>query len=144
MSTLQKNISFGITLDTGVAYTLDAGSTTQNIGEVIQRDTKVPFASEVTLLLIGAAIAAGQLTDIKAFIIKNVDDVNFVRIRFEDTGGHTVDHKLLPGDTYTVYNTQVSVSETGAAFASWSTIDTISAQADTGDVSVSILAAEPC
>lgn len=144
MSDLTKTEQYAVTLDTGVSYSLDAGSTTSNVGEVIQRDVKVPTASEVTLLLVGAAVAAGQLTDIKAFIIKNRDATNFVRVRYEDTGGHTVDHKLLPGDSLPIYNTQISVSETGAAFSAFSTIDTISAQADTGDVVVSILAAEPC
>lgn len=144
MSSLNTTIQYAVTLDTGVSYALDGSGDVSNVGEVIQRDVKVPSASEVSLVLIGAAVAAGQLTDIKAFVIINRDETNFIRLRLEDTSGHTVDHKLLPGDSFSVYNTQISVSETGAAFSAFSTIDTISAQADTGDVVVSILAAEPC
>jgi len=144
-STLSVEKKYTITLDNNRgSYELDAGTTVTNVGEVIRRDTKVEFAAEATLVLVGALRAAGQLTDIKFFVIKNNDDTNFVRLRLEDTSGHTVDHKILPGDSFDVFNTKLSVSETGVAFASFSDIDTISAQADTADVNVSIFAGEPC
>lgn len=135
---------FGVTLEDGSKFDLNASTQVTNVGEVIRRNVQVPTGSEVTLVLIGAAVAAGQLTDIKSLQLVNLDDTNFVRIRFEDTGAHTVDHKLLPGDAIEIYNTQISVSETGGAFSAFSTIDTVSAQADTGAVNVALFASEPC
>ncbi len=143
MATLQITKQFSITTDTGKEVALDASTTVENVGEVISRDVKVP-TSESTLLLVGAAVAAGQLTDIKFFTIHNTDQNNFIRLRLEDTGGATSDHKILAGSSMDFYNADLSVSETGAAFASFSTLDTISAEADTADVIVSILAGESC
>ena len=140
--TIQKNYS--ITLDSGREAKLDASTSVDNVGEIISREAKVPFGSEVTLVLIGAAIAAGQMTDVKFCIIQNLDTTNFVRLRLEDTGGHTMDVKLLPKQCFDVYNTKISVSETGAAFSAFSDIDTVSAQADTGDVNVAIFTGESC
>ncbi len=144
-STLSVEKKYTITLDNNRgSYELDAGTTVTNVGEVIRRDTKVEFAAESTLVLVGALRAAGQLTDIKFFVIKNNDDTNFITLSLKDTGGDTVYHKVLPGDSFDIYNTKLNVSETGVAFASFADIDTISAQADTGDVDVSIFAGEPC
>ena len=135
---------YEITLDSGKVVKLDAGTSVSNVGEVMDREVLVPTASEITLVLVGAARAAGQLTDIKFFVVKNLDTVNTVRIRVEDTSGHTYDELLEPGASKDIFNTNLSVSETGAAFSSYSTVDTISAQANVADVSVSIVAGEAC
>lgn len=134
---------FSVTLDSGTEYALDASTTVTNVGEVINREILVP-TSEVTLINIGAAVAAGTLTDIKFCVIKNFDDTNFIRVRLEDTGGHTADLKLAPGDSIDIYNTKINVSATGGAFASFSDIDTISAAADSAACQVGIMAGEPC
>jgi hypothetical protein len=143
MATLQVTKQYSITTDTGDALALDAGTTVESVGEVIKRDVKIP-TSEATVLLIGAAVAAGQMTDIKFCVIHNTDQVNFIRLRLEDTAGHTADFKVLAGQSFDIYNTKVSVSETGAAFASFSDIDTVSAQADTGDVVITMFSGESC
>jgi len=144
MATLTVDKQYGITLGSGRQFSLNASGAVNNVDEVISREAKVPSASQVTLVLIGALVAAGQMKDIKFCIIQNLDETNFIRLRLEDTGGHTVDIKLLPGDAFDVYNTKISVSETGAAFSGFSDIDTVSAQADTGDVNVAIFSGEPC
>ncbi len=144
MATLSITKQYYVTLDSGKEFKLDSSSLVTNLGEVMEREVKVPTASEVTLILIGAAIAAGQLTDIKFFVIVNEDDTNTCRVRLEDTGGHTIDVLLQPGQSWDVYNTKINASETGAAFASFSDIDTISAQFDTADGIVSIMAGESC
>ena len=143
MATLQITKQYSVTLDSGKEISLDASTTVENVGEVMSREVKVP-TSEVTTVLIGSPVAAGQLSDIKFCVIPNLDTDNFVRIRLEDTGGNTSDFKILPGKSLDIYNSDLSVSETGAAFVSFSTIDTISAQADTADVIISIMAGESC
>ena len=64
MSQLTVEKRYSITLDSGEAYSVDANSKVDNVGEVTKRDVKVP-TSESTIILIGAAVAAGQLTGIK-------------------------------------------------------------------------------
>jgi hypothetical protein len=143
MATLSIENKFSVTLDSGTSYAVDLGGTVTNVGEVINRELEVPI-TEVTLLNIGATVAAGTLTDIKFCVIKNLDDTNFIRVRLEDTSGHTSDHKIAAGDYIVVFNTKLSVSETGAAFSAFSDIDTISAQADTSPCLVAVFAGESC
>lgn len=143
MATFQLTKQYSVTLDSGKEISLDASSTVENIGEVIDRDVKIPV-TEVTVLLIGAAIAAGQMTDIKLFVIHNTDQTNFITISLKDTGGHTTYLKLPAGQSFDIFNTKIDVSETGAAFGSFSDIDTISLQADTDPVIVTLISAESC
>lgn len=144
MATLQVTKQFNVTLDSGKAVSLDAGTTVENVGEVFSREAmKIP-TSEVTVLLIGAAVAAGQLKDIKLLVIQNLDTVNYVTVSLKTTGGSTVYHVILPGKSLDIYDKRVDASESGAAFDAFTDIDTISAQANTADVSISILAAESC
>lgn len=144
MATLSVTKKYEITLDSGKVVKLDAGTSVSNVGEVMDREVLVPTASEITLVLVGAARAAGQLTDVKFFVIQNLDTVNTVRLRIEDTGAHTYDVLIEPGGSYDLYNTSLNVSETGVAFSSFSTVDTISAQANVADVLVSVVAGESC
>lgn len=143
MATFQVTKKYSVTLESGKEISLDASSTVENIGEVIDRDVKIPV-TEATVLLIGAAIAAGQMTDVKLFVIHNTDQTNFITISLKDTGGSTVYHKLPAGQAFDIFNTKIDVSETGAAFSSFSDIDTISAQADTDPVIVTLISAESC
>jgi len=143
MATVTIENKVSVTLDSGTSYTLDAGTTVQSVGEVINREMLIP-TSEVTVINIGATVAAGTLTDIKFCVIKNLDATNFVRIRLEDTGALTSDHKLAPGDFITIFNTKLSVHATGGAFSAFGDIDTISAQADTAACQISVMAGEPC
>ena len=144
MASLVITKQYNITLDSGEEYKLDASSSVNNVGEATKRDFKIPTASEVTILLVGASVAAGQLTDLKYFVVHNTDTTNWVRIRLEDTSGHTADFRLEPGQAMDIFNENISVSETGAAFSSFSDIDTISAQADSSDVVISTFAGEAC
>lgn len=143
MSQLVIEKRYSITLDSGEAYEMEANTTVDNVGESLKRDVKVS-TSESTILLIGAATAAGQLTGVKFFVVQNNDTTNFAIIRYEDTSGHTVDLKLEPGSAIDLFNDKVSVSETGGAFSVFSDIDTISATADTADVVLTIFAGEAC
>ena len=81
----------------------------------------------------------GALSFDGVFII-NKDDTNFVRIRLADTGLHTVDLQLDAGRFLFFWNRGISVSTTEAAFAAFTNIDTIVAQADTASCDVQIVA----
>jgi len=142
-ATLSITKQFSITVGDD-EYKMDAGSTVTAIGNAVKRQVTVPTASEVELLKIGASVAAGTLTDAKFCIIYNVDDTNTCRVRVEDTSGHTADFKLESGQAFDLYNTKINVSETGAAFASYSDWDTISAQFDVADGELIIFAGESC
>ena len=143
MATLSIDNKYSVTLDSGTSYSVDLGDTITNIGEVINREMAIP-TSEVTVINIGATVAAGTLTDIKFCVIKNLDDTNFIRVRLEDTGALTSDHKLAAGDHLVIFNTKLSVHATGGAFAAFGDIDTISCQADTAECLISVLAGESC
>lgn len=143
MATLSIENKYSVTLDSGTRYAIDLGNSVTNVGEVINREMAVP-TSEVTLINVGATVAAGTLTDIKFCVIKNLDDTNFIRVRLEDTGAMTSDHKIAAGDHLVVFNTKLSVHATGGAFSAFGDIDTISAEADTAECLVAVFAGESC
>ena len=143
MATLTATKQYSITDDNGTEFSVDFSGTVANVGEVINRTMLIP-ASEVTVINIAAAVAAGTLTDIKFLLLKNYDETNFVRIRLEDTGAMTADIKLAPGETFDLYNTKLSVHATGGAFSAFGDIDTVSAQADTAACKLGVFAGQPC
>lgn len=103
-------------------------------------DTKtVGTAAEETILDQTMLGLAGALDFDGVFII-NKDDTNFVRIRLADTGAHTVDFRLDAGEFMVFWNRGINVSTTEAAFAAFTNIDTIVAQADTASVDVKVVA----
>lgn len=144
MATLNISKKYTITLDNGKDYKLDADTSVVNVGEVYDRTVKVPTATEVELVKVAAVVAAGTLTDFSFMVIKNEDETNTCRLRISDNSGHTFDIKLESGQAFDLYNVKFNVSETEAAFSSFSDIDTVHAQFDIADGSVSILAGQPC
>lgn len=124
----------------GNTYSVTQASTIAAVTEVINRRVTVPVGSQVDLLTIGAAVGPGQVSTLSQMIILNKDSTNFIRLRLEDTGGNTSDHKIEAGRSFVINNDQLNVSETGVAFVSFDTIDTIALQADTVDVVIEFIA----
>ena len=121
-----------------IEFSKTLGSATQALREVISIPT-----SEVDLFgLTGAAVDKGSFTDFNGFFIMNRDDTNFVRLRWLETGGDTVDFKLEPGDFMILWNSIIEVKTTGAAFAAFVQLDTVAVQADTAAVDVEFLAVQ--
>lgn len=115
-------------------------STTVSANTEGYSDTKtVGTAAEETILDQTMLGLAGAL-DIDGIFIINKDDTNFVRIRLADTAAHTVDFRLDAGRFMFFWNRGINVSTTEAAFAAFTNIDTIVAQADTAAVDVKIVA----
>jgi len=99
----------------------------------------VGIASEVTLLDAGM-IDTGGVLDFDGVFIINKDDTNFTRIRLADTGAHTYDFSLPAGQFSMIWTRDINVSTTEAAFAAFTSIDTIVAQADTAACDIQIIA----
>ena len=117
--------------------------TIPSINEVDKRIVTIPFASEVTVLNFGTAVAAGTyiIGNVKYIRITNKDDTNFVRIRVTKATAQTFDVKIDAGKTFMMANTSESVSETAASFSAFVDMTSINAQADTANVDCEIFIA---
>ena len=128
-----------VTID-GTAYTVSNAETiTLTNNEAVQQVIKVP-TSEIELANLGAQGPA-SLADLSYLVVINRDGTNFVRLRLSDTGGATMDVKLEPNRAFIFNSRELSVSATEAAFASFSNIDNVKAQADTAACNVELLLA---
>lgn len=139
MADLTNTNSSTVTIG-GTTYSVAVSETISLTDDnAVQQVVTVP-TSETQIAGVGA-VGAGSLADVKFGIIVNRDGTNFIRLRLADTGGHTTDVKLLAGEYFVIHNRSLNVSATEGAFASFSSIDTISAQADTASCDVEILLA---
>lgn len=107
--------------------------------EAVKQVVSVP-TSETTIANLGA-VGPSSLTDLSYLVVINRDGTNFVRLRLSDTGGATMDVKLEPNRAFIFNSRELSVSATEGAFASFSNIDNIKAQADTAACDVELLLA---
>ena len=134
--TLTVTIQESITLnnrDRGGSTTLSVSS----IGEIANRIVSVASGSEVELIKFGAA-GRGEFVaaNLKYLRLTNLDDTNFVRLRFSRTSGHTADFKLPAGKSFILTEEDISVHATAGAFSSFSAMTNINARADTAAVDV--------
>lgn len=134
-------VTLSVTLTLGgktfdIEFSKTLSSATQALREVIP----IPVTEVDLFGLTGAAIDKGTFTDFDGFFIMNRDDTNFVRLRWLETGGDTVDFELEPGDFMILWNSSMEVNTTGAAFGAFVTLDTVALQADTSPVDVEFLA----
>jgi len=109
----------------------------------MDRRIEVPTASEIQIFGFNNAAGIDGLGAIKStdlLVIINDDDTNFVRLRVNANGADTADFKLLPGMTFILGSQDMSVNTTEAAFAAFTTIDEVHAQADTAAVILRTLA----
>lgn len=112
--------------------------TITGINEVDKRIVSIPTASEVTVLVFGAAVAAGQFitANVRYIRITNKDDTNYVRIRVTRSSSATFDIKLDAGKSFMMGNTSESASESAAAFSAFVDMTSINAQANTAPVDI--------
>lgn len=129
----------GKTFDTEFSKTISAVTRAdRNIVPVITAGEQ-----EIIELFSGAsAIEKGSFADFDAFAIMNRDDTNFVRIRWSEDGGDTVDMRLDPGEFMMLWNSKLEVNTTEAAFGAFVDFDTVSMQADTASVDIEYIAIE--
>jgi hypothetical protein len=126
-------------VDRGVTNTLTIAS----INEISHRIVTIDTAAARTLLTLGTTAGAGAFikTNIRYVRITNKDNTNFVTLGLLNTGGDTAYVKLEAGQTFCIYNDDIDAKTNGAAWASWSVIDTFNAQADTADVDLEVFVA---
>ena len=128
-----------VTID-GTDYALASNeSITLTDDEAVKQVVKVP-TSETTIANLGS-VGPASLEGLSYLLVVNRDATNFIRLRLSDTGGHTVDVKVGPSQCFVFKNRDLNVSTTEGAFASFSQIDNIKAQADTAECSVELLMA---
>ncbi len=115
--------------------------TISNVTEVDKRIMPVPLAGEVDIIGVSTAgaIDKGQMTDFDFLIVTNKDDTNFVRLRFYETGGDTVDFRLEAGRSMIFWDKEFEVNTTQAVFGAFVNADTVAAQADTAAVDIEYL-----
>ena len=140
-SSATVTISEGLTLasvDRGASHT----RTIENISEIDRRVLTIPSASEIDILSIGTSNGQGTFirSNIRYIRITNYDNTNFVRIRVSRTSHDTFDLKLPAGATFMIHTGDISANSSGSAFSSFEEWDVISAQADTADVDIELVA----
>lgn len=139
MATLSSALSASVEIN-GTTYSLvNNESITLTNDDVVHQVYSVP-TSETVLGNLGS-LGAGSINDLAFGVIINRDGTNFVRLRISDTGGATADIKLKAGEAFLLHSRDLSVSATEGAFASFSSIDNIKAQADTAACDVELLLA---
>ena len=84
--------------------------------------------------------ANGQGKFVRASIryirITNLDNTNFIRVRFKNSGAETADVKVDAGATFMLSTGSMDADTSAGAFSAYVDIDNISAQADTADVDI--------
>jgi hypothetical protein len=128
-------------VDRGVTNTFTVGS----INEVDHRIMTCLHSGLQTVAVFGTAVAAGTYikTNVKYIRLTNKDDTNFITIGLIDTGAKSTYLKLEAGQTFTFYNPSLDCDDnnSGAAFSSFTDLDTINAQADTASCDLEVFIA---
>ena len=139
MADLTNTLTSSVTIGT-TEHSLTVSETiTLTDDNVVHQTLSIP-TSETDIGKAGS-VQPGGLTDLKYAMIVNRDATNFVRLRVKDDGAHAFDIKLKAGEFAVIHSRELNVSATSAAFASFSNLDTIAAQADTATCDVEIFLA---
>jgi len=136
-STATITISEGLTLggvDRGGSHT----RTIENIAEADRRVMTVDSSTEIDLLELNSDNGQGKFvrSSIKYIRITNLDNTNFIRVRFKKSGAETADVKVDAGATFMLSSGSMDADTAAGAFSAFVDIDNISAQSDTADVDI--------
>ena len=109
-----------------------------NIAEADRRVMTVDSANEIDLIELNTNNGQGKFvrSSIKYIRITNLDNTNFIRVRFKKSGGATADVKVDAGATFLLSSGSMDADATPGAFSAFVDIDVISAQADTADCDI--------
>ena len=112
--------------------------TITNVAEADRRVMTVASSGETDLVELDTANGQGKFVraSIRYIRITNLDDTNFIRVRFKKSGAETADVKVSAGATFMFSTGSMDVDATASAFSAFVDIDNISAQADTADVDI--------
>lgn len=136
-STATITISEGLTLggvDRGGSHT----RTIENIAEADRRVMTIDSANEIDIIELNTDNGQGKFvrSSLRYIRITNLDNTNWIRIRFKKSGAECVDVKVSAGATFFLSTGDFEAKVAAGAFSTFEEIDNISAQADTADVDI--------
>ena len=122
----------------GETYLIEHVETVTAVKNAMKQLVQDIPVTEINLITVAAEVAGATFKDVDFVYIENRELVNHCRIRYKTAAGATVDHKLLPGKSITIFSRDLSVSENASSFASYSKWDEVIAAFDTavGDLMV--------
>ena len=121
---------------------VDRGGThTRSISNVAEADRRVmtiDSANEIDIIELNTNNGQGKFirSAIRYIRITNLDNTNFLRVRFKKSGGATADVKVDAGATFMLSTGSMDADATPGAFSAFVDVDVISAQADTADCDI--------
>ena len=139
-STATITISEGLTLggvDRGGSHT----RTIENIAEADRRVMTVDSSNEIDLIELNTNAGKGKFNraSIRYIRITNLDNTNFLRVRFKKSGAETADVKVDAGATFMLSSGSMDADTSAGAFSAFVDIDEIAAQADTADIDIELV-----
>jgi len=136
-STATITISEGLTLG-GIDRSGVHTRTITSIAEADRRVMTVSSSGEMDLIELDSNNGQGKFvrSSVKYIRITNLDDTNFIRVRFKKSGAETADVKVDAGATFMLSTGSMDADTSAGAFSAFVDINEISAQADTADVDV--------
>lgn len=136
-STATITISEGLTLG-GVDRSGAHTRTIENIAEADRRVMTVDSSNEIDIIELNSDNGQGKFvrSSIRYIRITNLDNTNFIRVRFKKSGAETADVKVDAGATFMLSTGSMDADTAAGAFSAFVDIDNISAQADTADVDI--------
>ena len=126
--------SAGLAFSYSSSESITGGTTARKITNLA-----IDSATEINLSTVAAAQTGIAVLDIKKIIIKNLELVNFIRVRSKDDGAHAFDVKVAAGQVFVINNRSLNVSATAGAFAAFTDADTIAAQFDAADGKIDLI-----
>jgi hypothetical protein len=137
------------TITTTISYTNGGGTWNKSFVDTVATN-KAPISqiipvttTVISILMVDASLGPGNLLSLKRIVFKNWDDTNVVRLGFLTTGGDVFYVVVPAGQTFVFGDIRTDVNLTGAAaaaLAAMTSIDTITAQADTASVDLEVIA----
>jgi len=112
--------------------------TITNIAEADRRVMTIDSANEIDIIELNSNNGQGKFvrSSIRYIRITNLDNTNFLRVRFKKSGAETADVKVDAGATFMLSTGSMDADTSAGAFSAFVDIDVISAQADTADVDI--------
>ena len=112
--------------------------TITNIAEADRRVMTIDSANEIDIIELNSNNGQGKFirSAIRYIRITNLDNTNFLRVRFKKSGAETADVKVDAGATFMLSTGSMDADTAAGAFSAFVDIDVISAQADTADVDI--------
>jgi hypothetical protein len=112
--------------------------TIENIAEADRRVMTVDSSNEIDIIELNSDNGQGKFvrSSIRYIRITNLDNTNFIRVRFKKSGAETADVKVDAGATFMLSTGSMDADTSAGAFSAFVDIDNISAQADTADVDI--------